>query len=153
MGCLETFLELEKSVESADIFRSEKKITKTFIWKHGQNYDISIDFYQSRVPKLDSSDIMYRQLLFPSQVFSKLEELTARHHLKSPSHYPAETYTSPFKVKHDSQRGLDFNRYVCFSFQGNWTIFARYSKFQIWPWKIQNQGQGHGHIWWVTFEA
>ena len=32
---------------------------------------------------------------------------------------------------------LEFNRYVCFSFRGNQTIFRpRYSKFHIWPWKI-----------------
>ena len=32
---------------------------------------------------------------------------------------------------------LEFNWYVCLSFRGNRTIFGlRYSKFQIWPWKI-----------------
>ena len=33
---------------------------------------------------------------------------------------------------------LEFNRYVCFSFRGNRTIFwLRYSKFHIWPWKFK----------------
>ena len=33
--------------------------------------------------------------------------------------------------------GMEFNRYVCFSFRGNRTIFGWYSKFYIWPWKFK----------------
>ena len=42
------------------------------------------------------------------------------------------------KVKPDGHIwALEFNRYVCFLFRCNRTIFLlRYSKFHIWPWKI-----------------
>ena len=52
--------------------------------------------------------------------------------------------------------GLEFNRYVCFSFQGNLTIFwLRYSKFYIWPWKfkvkVMAKVKPDGHIWALEF--
>ena len=48
--------------------------------------------------------------------------------------------------------GLEFNRYVCFSFRGNLTTFwLRYSKFHIWPWKftvmVMVKVKPDGHIW------
>ena len=52
--------------------------------------------------------------------------------------------------------GLEFNRYVCFSFRGNRTIFwLRYSKFYIWPWKfnvkVMAKGKPDGHFWALEF--
>ena len=54
------------------------------------------------------------------------------------------------KVKSDGHIwGLDFNRYVCFSFRGNGTIFdwdMANSIFDLG--KIQGQGHGQGQTWW-----
>ena len=51
--------------------------------------------------------------------------------------------------------GLEFNRYVCFSFRGNLTIFGWYSKFYIWPWKfkvkVMAKVKPDGHIWALQF--
>ena len=52
--------------------------------------------------------------------------------------------------------GLEFNRYVSFSFRGNLTIFwLRYSKFYIWPWKfkvkVMAKVKPEGHIWALQF--
>ena len=42
------------------------------------------------------------------------------------------------KVKSDGHIwALEFNRYVCFLFRGNQTIFGWDSKFHIWPWKFK----------------
>ena len=50
--------------------------------------------------------------------------------------------------------GLEFNRYVCFSFRGN-HFFLRYSKFYIWPWKfkvkVMAKVKPDGHIWALEF--
>ena len=56
------------------------------------------------------------------------------------------------KVKPDGPIwGLEINRYVCFSFHGNPTIFGWYSKFLIWPWKfkvkVMAKVKPNGHIW------
>ena len=47
------------------------------------------------------------------------------------------------QVKTDGQiRALEFNRYACFPFRGNRTIFGwDIANSKFWPWK--NQGQGH----------
>ena len=97
-----------------------------------------------------------------------------------PGHYLVDPYTWPsdhfwlryskfhiwplkFQVKvmakvkpHSHIWGLEFNRYVCFSFCGNWTIFwLRYSKFHIWPWKfkvkVMVKVKPQGHIWGLEF--
>ena len=51
--------------------------------------------------------------------------------------------------------GLEFNRYVCFSFRGNWTTFGWYSKFHIWPWKfkvkVMAKVKPDGHTWGLEF--
>ena len=52
--------------------------------------------------------------------------------------------------------GLEFNRYICFSFRGNRTIFwLRYTKFCIWPWKfkvkVMAKVKPDGHIWALEF--
>ena len=56
------------------------------------------------------------------------------------------------KVKPDSHIwGLEINRYVCFLFRGNRTIFDRYSEVHIWPWKfevkVMAKVKTDGHIW------
>ena len=47
--------------------------------------------------------------------------------------------------------GLEFNRYVCFSFRGNRTIFGwdtyMYRKFYMWPLNSRSS-HGQGQIWW-----
>ena len=62
---------------------------------------------------------------------------------------------SKVKVKADGHIwGLKFNRYVCFSFRPNRTIFwLRYSKFHIWPWKVKVMAKvkPDGHIWGLEF--
>ena len=52
--------------------------------------------------------------------------------------------------------GLEFSRYVCFSFRGNQTHFwLRYSKFYIWPWKfkvkVMAKVKSDDHIWTLKF--
>ena len=54
--------------------------------------------------------------------------------------------------------GLEFNRYVCFSFRGNPTIFwLIYSRFHIWPWKFNAKDMAKvkpdGRIWGLEFVA
>ena len=52
--------------------------------------------------------------------------------------------------------GLELNRYACFSFRGNQTIFwLRYKKFHIWPCKfkvkVMAKVKPDGHIWALEF--
>ena len=61
------------------------------------------------------------------------------------------------KVKPDGHIwGLVINRYVCFSFRGNRTIFLlRYIQFDIWPWKfkvkVMAKFKPDGPIWSLEF--
>ena len=51
--------------------------------------------------------------------------------------------------------GLELNLYIYFLFHGNGTIWLRYSKFDIWPWKfkvkIMAKVKPDGHIWGLEF--
>ena len=61
------------------------------------------------------------------------------------------------KVKPDGHIwALKFNRYVCFSFRGNRTIFGwDIAKFYIWPWKfkvkVMAKVKPDGHSWALEF--
>ena len=56
------------------------------------------------------------------------------------------------KVKSDGHIwALEFNRYVCFSFRGNQTIFGWVIANSIFALKIQGQGHGQGQIQWSHF--
>ena len=53
--------------------------------------------------------------------------------------------------------GLEFNRYVCFSFRRNRNpLWLRYSKFHIWPRKVKvnvmAKVKSDGHIWFLGFK-
>ena len=53
------------------------------------------------------------------------------------------------KVKPDGHIwGLEINRYVCFSFRGNRTIFTEIYSIRYLTLKIQGQGHGQGQTWW-----
>ena len=94
------------------------------------------------------------------------------HYLVDPNTWPSDHFWLrynkfhiwpwKFKVKvmakvkpHGHIWGLEFNRYVCFSFRGNRTIFGWYGKFHIWPWKfkvkVMAKVKPHGHIWGLKF--
>ena len=83
------------------------------------------------------------------------------HHLVDPYTWPSDHFWLryskfhiwpwKFKVKpHGHIWGLEFNRYVCFSFRGNWTIFCwhiakvKYGMQHAMPFTLKIQGQGHG---------
>ena len=53
----------------------------------------------------------------------ELDELTTRRHLKSPWSLSVRSSRLTFR-SHGHILGLEFNRYVCFSFRGNQTIYS-----------------------------
>ena len=59
--------------------------------------------------------------------------------------YVLETVNVMAKVKTDGHiLGLASNRYVCFSFHGNWTIFSEIKLIEYLKLKPQSQGHVQG---------
>ena len=77
----------------------------------------------------------------PSQSEIQLfQNLTMKIHSRSRS-WPSSNLMVTFEV-------LEFNRYVCFPFRGNRTIFAEILQILYFTLKIQGQGHGQGQTQW-----
>ena len=86
--------------------------------------------------------------------FMCLLEFECAKRLKAHSHAIPEVMA---KVKTNGRIWtLEFNRYVCFLFHGNRTIFGwDIANFYIWPWKfkvkVMAKVKTDGHIWAIEF--